>query len=155
MKTLMNAGANVDCRGFGEETPLYLAASKGHVGTMRLLLDAKANPLFTAVGGDSATQLPLDIAATGGQSDAVHQLIQQLGIEDCGSASGGVHALQAAAQEQHLGIMATLVLPGVVDTGGALISAAGFGGAESVKFLLEQQDKEKPALKAACANFCD
>lgn len=104
----MNAGANVDCRGFGGDTPLYLVAQKGHVGAMRLLLDAKANPLLTEVRGGSATQLPLDIAATAGQSDAVHQLIQQLGIEVCGGASCGVHALQAAAQEQHLGIMATL-----------------------------------------------
>lgn len=153
MKILMNAGANVDCRGSGGETPLYLAASKGHVGAMRLLLDAKANPLLTAVGGESATQLPLDIAATNGQSDAVHQLIHQLGIEVCGGESGGVHALQAAAQEQHLGIMATLALAGVVDTGGALISAAGFGGAESVKFLLEQQGYS--TLRAAYANHRD
>ncbi|CAN0435276.1 unnamed protein product, partial [Ectocarpus sp. 13 AM-2016] len=44
IKTLANAGANPDSRTPAGESPLFMAAKNGHVGTISELLRANANP---------------------------------------------------------------------------------------------------------------
>lgn len=98
------------------------------------------------------TLAPLDVAAAGGHSEVVRELIQQFGIEGCGGASRGVDALSRAAQEQYMDIMAMLVEAGVVDTSTALFIAVRHGGESSVKFLLQQQQHKGETAKAAYLN---
>ena len=139
---LIKAGANVDSSGrqLAWATPISLAASKGHVLTVRELLGANANPLLSRskkISGEPS--LPLDDAAFNGHSEVVRELIKQVGIKGCGGATGGGNALQVAAQSGQVETMATLMDAGVVDTGAALVNAAGWGGEAAVKFLLQRR----------------
>lgn len=91
------------------------------MGAIRLLLRSDANPLFRRTGRTPRKiEVPLDAAALRGHSEVVRGLIHQLGIEGCGGASGGIHALCLAAEKQHVNIMSILVDAGVVDTGVAV-----------------------------------
>ncbi|CAN0457603.1 unnamed protein product, partial [Ectocarpus fasciculatus] len=47
MRALIEEGASVDSRNPGGATPLYIAAMQGHLGAVKVLLHAKANPLLT------------------------------------------------------------------------------------------------------------
>ncbi|CAN0364111.1 unnamed protein product, partial [Ectocarpus sp. 8 AP-2014] len=69
--------------------------------------------------------------------------------------SGGVRALQQAAQFKNLDIMVILTNAGVVDTGLALVVAAGYGGEAPLKFLLEQARARKTMNGAAYVNARD
>lgn len=153
MRVLLEAGANLDSRRLDGRTPLFLAAQNGHIGALREALRAKANPLLPATNPAGFTYIPLDSAAELGYLDVVQELLRQLGIEGCGGASGGVNALKEAAKSPHIDTMAVLTDAGVVDTGAALVSAARFGGEKSVKFLLQQKQKEqRPGGVAAYVN---
>jgi len=147
MDALIEAGANVDsCRPSGASL-LYTAAERGRLAVIKVLLRANANALlFTTDPGTGANYVPLDVAAQCGHSDVVRELVQQLGIEGCGGASGGVNALRLAARGQYMGIMDLLTGAGVVDTGIALIDAAECGQQVAVKFLLllhQQRHQQK------------
>lgn len=148
---LIEAGANPNCRSPDGETPLYAAAHHGNLAVVTALLSAKADPLLAMAGwpGQSGPTpgpgyLPLDIAAEFGKLGVVRELIQQCGIEGCAGETGGVLALQLAAQHQHVDIVAALTDAGVVDTGGALVAAAGAGLEASVKILLQRRLAQKP-----------
>lgn len=82
----------------------------------------------------------------------VPKLIWQFGIEGCAGDSGGVEALNLAAQQQHVDIMAILTAAGVVDTGFALAMATGRGREASVKFLLQQHDGDAGGKRAYVNN---
>lgn len=152
---LIDAGANVDSRASDGATPLYVAAYNGHVGAVRLLLRAQADPLLTKVNTDSGkTCVPLDVAAGEGHSDVVKELIQRLGIEGCGGASGGVDALKSAAEYQRVHTMAVLTDAGVVDTGKALAGAARNARGASAKILLRQQAGKYADKGAYVDNKC-
>lgn len=141
VRVLIEAGATPNSRALDGATPLYRAADNGHVDAVKVLLRAGANPLLAKSippGAAGAAFVPLDVAAYEGHSKVVDELIQEHGIEGCGGASGGVHALRAAAERQHLEIMGTLTSAGVVDTGMVLQGAASRGRESSVKFLLLQ-----------------
>lgn len=69
----------------------------------------------------------------------VRELIQHCGIEGCGGASDGLLALEMAAKEQRVHVVAILTQAGVVDTDAALLAAARNGGEASVTFLLQHQ----------------
>ncbi|CAB1113190.1 unnamed protein product [Ectocarpus sp. CCAP 1310/34] len=154
--TLLEAGANLNSRRSDGATPLYTAAWKGNVDAARLLLLAKADPLLTTVPDPSGrTFLPLDAAAENGHPEVVNELIRQVGIDGCGGSSGGVRALQQAAQFKNLNIMVILTNAGVVDTGLALVVAAGYGGETPLKFLLEQARARKTMDEAAYVNTRD
>ena len=84
----------------------------------------------------------------------VRLLIQEFGIEGCGGASGGVRALELAAQIQHVEVMAVLTNAGVVDTGKALGAAACFGQELAVKFLLEAWKRNRRGGQGA-AHYLD
>lgn len=51
------------------------------------------------------------------------ELIQELGIEGCGGASGGVDPLRLAAEAEQSEMMGILTSAGVVDAGEALLAA--------------------------------
>lgn len=146
---LIQAGANPDTALLPHgETPLYISALSGHVGAVRALLRANADPLLGTPllgtplqsGQPGKTAVPLDMATVSGHSEVVLELIQQVGIEGCGGASGGVDSLFAATGAKHVGIMTMLLDAGVVDTGAVLRAAAAVGLEASVKFLLQQEE---------------
>ena len=140
VKLLIEAGANPNCRRLDGSTPLYSAAYRGHMATIKVLVRAKADPLLTARSSNlpRMTFVPLDVAAQNGHLEIVHKLIQEHGIQGCGGASGGVCALQGAAEKQHVSIMELLASVGVVDSGEGLSGAACCGNESSAKFLLQQ-----------------
>ncbi len=144
MSVLIEAGANLNNRGLHGWTPLCSAANKGHRGAIKMLLQAKADPLLGATEAGQVL-LPLDIAARNGHSEVARELVQHVGVEGCGGASGGVIALASAAANQHVDIMTMLTNAGVVDTGMALVQAAAGAREASVKFLLLQRKGGKTA----------
>ncbi|CAM9809322.1 unnamed protein product [Ectocarpus sp. 12 AP-2014] len=150
---LLEAGSNLNTRRSDGATPLYTAAWNGNVGAVWLLLFAKADPLLTCASDSGKERfLPLDVAAQNGHREVVHELIRQVGIDECGGSSGGENALRQAALFSRLDIMAILTDAGVVDTGLALVVAAGYGGEAPLKFLLEQARARKTTDRVAYMN---
>ena len=139
MSVLIEAGANPNSRTLDGTTPLYVAATQGHLDAVKVLLRAKADPMLATPSASGTGFVPLDMAVQKGHLQMVQELIQQVGIKGCGGESGGLLALNVAAREQHVEIMALLTDAGVIDTGGALIKAAKFGREESAKFLVQQK----------------
>ncbi|CAB1101498.1 unnamed protein product [Ectocarpus sp. CCAP 1310/34] len=138
-QVLIEAGACVNSVRSDGETPLYSAARQGHKKATRVLLRAKANPLLTKPTPSGVTFVPLDTAAEYGQTEVVRELIKQVSIKGCGGASGGVYALRLAALSQNVDVMSVLADAGVMDTGEALITAAGRNDEAGVKLLLQQR----------------
>lgn len=138
VSALIEAGANLNSRRLDGSTPLYVAAFEGRIGAVKVLLRAKADPLLTRANPAGGFFVPLGAAAQNGHLEVVRELIRQVGIEGCSGPSGGLDALRLAGQAQHVDIMAALTDAGVVDTGFALLMAAGLGCEASVKFLLRQ-----------------
>lgn len=120
----------------------------GNVDVTRELLLGNANAQL----GDI---LPIDMAAGCGHSQMVRELIRQRGIEGCGGRSGGVDALHAAAQHNHVDILAMLTEVGVEDTGTALIGAAARGHEAPVKFLLREHGETNIRRGAYVRNTLD
>lgn len=138
MQLLIKAGADVDARKDDGSTPLFAAAVVGQVGSTRVLLRARANPqITTTMSSMEPVFVPLDAAAEHGHPAVVRELIETVGIDGCGGENRGVTALQLAAQEQLLDVVALLTSLGVVDTGRALIATAGHAREAPIKFLLE------------------
>ena len=137
---LIEAGANPNSCMLDGVTPMFAAGTEGHVVVIKVLLRAQADPLLPGVCRSSGIKrFPLDMAAENGHSGVVRELLRQVGIEGCGGDSGGVDALELAAQEQHIEIMGMLMGAGVVDTGATvLISAAEDGRVAAAKILLQQ-----------------
>ncbi len=158
MTALLEVGADPDPRlpSCGQ-TPLYSAASSGHLGAVSVLLRAKANPLLARTNPHSGQMvIPLDTAAQRGRTEVVRQLVQLLGVEGCGGASGGVEALSLAAAEQHGDIITILADAGVADdAGGALLAAAKAGAERAVKSLVQQKKRQKGAHRANYVNSSD
>lgn len=113
----VEAGANTDSRAGDGRTPLWTATFAGRFDAVRELLRMKANPLLPmSLDGQTglpSTFVPLDAAAHGGHSEVVRELILQVGIEGCGGKTGGVAALERAAQGVHVDTMAALTEGGV------------------------------------------
>ena len=143
---LVRAGAEVDSRTAEGATPLYFAASSGRADVVGELLRAKANPLLPwTCSSTGFVSTPLDGAVGSGHAEVVREMIERLGcIEGCGGPNGGdVALLRTAAEEQHRDIMAMLTGAGVVDTGEALAAAACLSDVASVKFLLQQHQRQQ------------
>ncbi len=147
MSVLIEAGANPNnSRRLARATPLFMAAQNGHKDAVKVLLRGKANPLLTRTNPKSGVlAVPLDIAAQSGHFEVVRELVQQVGAEGCGGASGGFNALRLAATNQHVDVMSVLADAGVVDDGTALAAAAARGRELSIKFLLQQRRNDEAA----------
>ena len=137
MKALIDAGANPNSRKLDGRTALCEAAVRGHMDAVKVLLLAKADPLLSMTF-PGLSLLPLDLAAGIGHLEMVRWMIHEVGIEECGGATGGARALGMAARDQYVDIMAVLTDAGVVDNGEGLAFAAVCGSEASVKFLLRQ-----------------
>lgn len=143
MRMLVEAGANINNRAKDGATPLFSAAWQGNMECIKVLLQAKADPLLPRRHPTSGTpSVPLDAAALNGRLEAVRELVQQLGIKRCGGERGGVQALELAAEHNRVDIMSVLIDGGVVDTGMALVIAAEFCREACVKFLLENHKRQ-------------
>ena len=116
MRVLLDAGANPGSRLHNRDTPLLLAASKGHVGAMRELARTNANPLL-ATGKIGGNIHPLEAAAQHGHVDVVSELIQMFGIRRCAGKSRGVWVLRSAAYGNHPDVILKLTDAGVLNTG--------------------------------------
>eukprot|EP00903_Cladosiphon_okamuranus_P011184 g10553.t1 len=124
------------------ETPLYTGGENAEPDAVRVLAQAGADPLLTGIDPLGQAVLPLKTTAYRGRKGVVRKLVQQLGVEACGGPSRGLAALRFAGQEGHKGIPAILTDGGVVDTGRALVDAAGYSGEASVRFLLQQDQQQ-------------
>lgn len=146
MTVLIEAGADLDYRTHEGDTPLYTSCEHAKLEAVRVLLRAGANPLLTSTDTLGQTFRPLDVAAFKGHYDVARELVQHLGVEGCGGKSRGVDALRNAAQTSDVGMMAILMDAGVVDSGEALVHAAGYGGEAPVKFLLQRRQRQQQQL---------
>ncbi len=97
MSALIEAGSNPNSRCLDGATPLFAAAQEGHMDALKMLLRAKGDPLLTRTEASEVLFVPLDTAAVSGHFEVVRELVQQVGIEGCGGASGGLNALRLAA----------------------------------------------------------
>ncbi|CAM9484680.1 unnamed protein product [Pylaiella littoralis] len=140
VRALIKAGGDPNTRCLDGITMLSRAAGEGYTDIVRILLRGGANPLLTG-GMPGLAFVPLDVAASKGQVGVVRELLQQVGVEGCGGASGGKAALHLAARGLHMEIMVNLMEAGVVDTGVALKEAANNGSEAVVKLLLQQREK--------------
>ncbi|CAM9468204.1 unnamed protein product [Ectocarpus sp. 13 AM-2016] len=153
VRALCEAGADVDTRKADRSTPLISAAIRGHANSTRELLRAKANPLLVKPNAVGKNFTPLDAAALHGRAEVARELIKQVGIRGCAGPSGGVDALELAAQGQHVEILAMLTDAGVVDPGIALNVAADCGHEAAVKFLLQAQSHNKRRTTTGQASY--
>lgn len=142
MRVLIEAGANLNARSPHGETPLYTAASNGRVGAIRMLLHAKANPLLITV--DSGFEInPLDIAAHHGHTNAVRELLRQLGIKGCGGHLAGRNAFSANVNGRCSSRIARLLVDAGIDTVTPLRIALALGGAVYEDTLLLDHVKRR------------
>ena len=72
---MINAGVAVDEKQQSGETPLYLAAKKGHVEIVKYLLKAGANPVRALRGSKRSLGTPLHAAVMGGDIEIVRLLL--------------------------------------------------------------------------------
>ncbi|CAM9961801.1 unnamed protein product, partial [Pylaiella littoralis] len=156
-KDLIEAGADLEARPGGIDTPLHVAATKGFCQEMKPLMDsrvddgatplfevakdgrlegvkillrANANPLSSAYGS-----LPLYMAVYNGHLEVVRELVHWYGIDRCTS-DGGALALTTAASRKHVDIVTFLCDAGVVDKEGVALCAAIEGCSEACVYLL-------------------
>lgn len=154
VRALCEAGADVDTRKADRSTPLISAVIRGHANSTRELLRAKANPLSVKPNAVGKNFTPLDAAALHGRAEVTRELITQVSIiRGCAGPSGGVDALEVAAQGQHVEILAMLTGAGVVDPGIALNVAADCGHEAAVKFLLQAQSHIKRRITTGQASY--
>jgi ankyrin repeat protein len=115
---LIAHGANVNHRGYGDQTPVMLAAATGDLELVRSLIDHGANPEIRVNDsrfGDSA----LSCAARQGRSDVVRWLLSMYGC-----AGTKDRALAAAGEGNHIDLVRLLLDEGAdVDAGDGVRTA--------------------------------
>ncbi|CAM9287678.1 unnamed protein product [Ectocarpus sp. 12 AP-2014] len=132
-----------------------MAAYGGHVDAIRQLRRAKAKPCLAARIPDSnnnAANVPLAVAVLLRYSEVVQEFINEVGIEGCGGARGVEQARAVATREQHMDVMRALTNAGVVDTGEAILSAAGCGRKRAAMHLLHHHEGRNTAGTREYAN---
>jgi ankyrin repeat protein len=95
VRTLVEAGANVDAPDDQGFRSLHIAAQEGHVEVVRTLLEAGAD--VEASAGDGSR--PVHSAAHGGCADTIGALLE-LGVDLHAATQGGRTALHAASSSE-------------------------------------------------------
>lgn len=156
IRALIEARANPDSRRlYDGSTALHLACEAGNPDAVLELLRAKAGPRLVKrssprmTTSDVPNMAPLNVAAMKGHSEVVRAMIQQVGIERCGGATGGLKAIRLATCMDHVAVVTMLTGAGVRDEEGALINATFRGSEATLKFLLQQEDG-KAAAGVSC-----
>ena len=136
---------NIEAKGAGGGTALHVAARKGHLNIIELLLTNGAD--INAVSETGAT--PLVLSAQSGKLEALLFVLQhkdKITDIDAKGAGGGT-ALHVAAQEGYSEIIESLLVSGADINASAndgetpLITAAAHGKLEALRIILQHKDK--------------
>lgn len=140
VRLLLQAGADKMAKGFGDATPLIMAAACGYKELVQLLVDEGTD--ISAIDGEGYNVL--HAAAQNGYPDLVRFLLECEGADIASGAGTGVATpLQVAARAGWVDVVKLLLEKGAstADKGPhgftALHSAASRGKAEVVKLLLD------------------
>lgn len=106
---LLRRGANKDAVDRHGRSPVYVAAQRGHLATMRALLAAGANA--TLRSGVHLNSAPLDAAVIHGHIDIVFELVRY-GVDVNAANNGGYTALHHAARYGQVVIAKELIRVG-------------------------------------------
>ena len=110
-KLLKGGKYDVSCVNCIEQTPLHLAAAKGHLNVVRVLIsEFKAD-----VNGMGNGDTPLHWAASGGHLDVVRVLISEFLADPNTRDGNGDTPLHVAAAKGHLGVVSVLISEFKVD----------------------------------------
>ena len=135
---LLAKGADIHFRLADGATPLFLAATSGHIRVVEALLDRQADVNLEAGGG----QTPLFMAAQGGHLEVIRELLKR-GADVDRARKDEATPLFVAAEEGHVEVIRELLKRGAdvnrAREGGVtpLTIAARKGSLEAVKALLE------------------
>ena len=138
VKTLVDAGADINATDHDGRTPLHMAAKLGNAKIVKILLDAKADPNT----GDDNGKTPLHIAALEGNTDTIKTLLDA-GANINAKNNFDATPLNVATFARQLDAVKTLVDAGAdinaTDNNGRtpLHMAAKLGNAKIVKTLLD------------------
>ncbi|XP_019151363.1 PREDICTED: serine/threonine-protein phosphatase 6 regulatory ankyrin repeat subunit B-like [Ipomoea nil] len=130
-----NASGSLDCRDKEGKTPLFLAASKGHLGPAKVLASAGAQVDTRSIDGRTA----LYRAVVNGDYQMVQMLIE-MGADPTVTDNLGHSPIDVARDKGHEGIVK------IVERGEQVVQAARRGELRLLESLLE---------KGAITTFCD
>ena len=154
IQALLKAGAQPDkAAGPLGKTPLLIAAEVGRVDTVRLLLDAGADPKTLTRQGDGL----LHIAAADGNAEVVRLLIDEHFPVNMKNAVHGGTPLHHAAISNSLEcvklLLAAGALPNAQDVGGGTPLSQAIDEKTRLEFLASNQRPEGPRLREMAGNL--
>lgn len=103
---MIDRGANVNLQDVYRNTPLHLAASRGHTKIVKYLIDADADPNTPNIWD----QTPIFRAAQGGHASVVNTLLLANDMSGYQSNQDGESALTVAAERVRLFICLSSLL---------------------------------------------
>ena len=115
LSALLKKDSHVNFPGMGNSTPLTLAAQRGYVDVVRLLVAAKCDVQRSATLGESMDVTALHLAAQNGHTEIVRHLVASGAVVNAQmSVRGikGVTPLHLAVEGEHLDIMDILIEAG-------------------------------------------
>ena len=141
VEELIKCGAHVDARSNDGRTALMAAAQYGHLSVVNTLITAGASVQSTCFDGTS----PLFLACSHGHLDVVNALLHHNVDIQTAYIANGVDALMAAAEGDHVDVVALLVNTLGMDVNARcnfhgyspLMLACDYGNIRSAQFLIE------------------